>query len=325
MKYPHSSIMRPGLVPTNEIVTDPDDLEYVKRKLSASGVRNTTAHAVRGSEGSLVNRSASPGSRHSSNAFESSTPTTPSVPISGQTRASKPTTPTTPIKGILDKKPKQLDVTSLDSKARCTSGDCPFQDIEHNIGRYFHNGEDASINKEFFISQFFNHTVPPPDVVEAWIRMNNGRASQDDRDQVRQYQKHHMWSPVTSGPSSPLGPLPKRAFPVREDGAGKTEAPHINVISPTHDEPIRSRPLCSVDFESSDDEDDIVHTDIWEDAGTVRPPEDILQCPEVEMKKIQLLLQAKILREIAELVHEPGADYRPWDDAVAGWADERDY
>ena len=131
-----------------------------------------------------------------------------------------------------------------------------------------------------------------------------------------------MWSPVISEPSSPLAPLPKRAFPVRDDGAKINEGPGIDVISPTHNEPTRSRPLCSADFESSDDEDDINDTDIWKDASTVRPPQDILQCPEAEMKKIQLLLQAKILREIAEFVHEPDADYRPWDDAVAGWADE---
>ena len=195
--------MQPGRVPTDEIVTDPDDFEYVNRKISASGARDPTARAVKYGEGPLVGNSTSSGSRQSSNAFKSSVLTTPAS-ISGQRRAAEPTTPSTSIKGILKNRPMQ-------------------------------------------------------------------------------------------------------------------------VSSPTYDEPTRSRPLCSADFEGSDDEDDISYTNIWEDAGAVRPPEDILQCPEAEMRKIQLLLQAKILREIAELVHEPGADYRLWGDAVAGWADEGDY
>ncbi len=314
--------MQPGLVPTDEIVTDPDDFEYVNRKPSASGVRHATARAVECGDDSLVSNSTSSGNCQSSNAFESSAPITPSASISGQRRASEPTTPFTSIKGVLKKRPKQLDFTSSDSKARCTSEDSRLQGIEHNVGRYFDNGEDAPINKEFFISQFFNYTVPAPNIDEAWIRMNMGRASQHDRNKVWQYQKHHMWSPIISEPSSPLAPLPKRAFPVRDGGAANNEHPRLEVSSPTHDEPTRSRPLCSADFEGSDDEDDISYTDIWEDAGAVRPPEDILECPEAEMRKIQLLLQAKILREIAELVHEPGADYRLWGDAVAGWADE---
>ena len=226
--------MQPGLVPTDGIVTDPDDFEYVNRKISASGVRDATARAVK-------------------------------------------------------------------------------------------YGEDASIKKESFISQSFNYAVPPPNIFEAWVRTNKGRASQDDRNIVWQYQKDHIWSPIISEPSLPLGPLRKRAFPVRDGGAVYNKRPPMQVSSPTYDEPTRSRPLCSADFEGSDDEDDISYTDIWEDAGAVRPPEDILQCPEAEMRKIQLLLQAKILREIAELVHEPGADYRLWGDAVAGWADEGDY
>ena len=226
--------MQPGLVPTDEIVTDPDDFEYVNRKISSSGVRDATARAVK-------------------------------------------------------------------------------------------YGEDASIKKESFISQSFNYAVPPPNIFEAWVRTNKGRASQGDRNKVWQYQKNHMWSPIVSEPSLPLGPLRKRALPVRDGGAAYNKRPPMQVSSLTYEEPTRSRPLCSADFEGSDDEDDISYTNIWEDAGAVRPLEDILQCPEAEMRKIQLLLQAKILREIAELVHEPGADYRLWGDAVAGWADEGDY
>ena len=324
VKCPHSSTMRPGLVPTTEIVTDPDDLEYVNRKISASGVRDATARAVECGEGSFLSSSTSSDSRQSSNAFESSAPTTTSASIYGKRRASEPTTPSTAIKGILKKRTKQLDISSSDSKARCTSEDSPLQGIEHNVCRYFDSGGNTFINKELFISQFCNYTVPAPNTDEAWVQMNKSRESQDDRNQVWQYQKHHMWSPTISEPSSPLALPPKHAFPLRNGGAANNDPPPIQVSSSTHDEPTRPRPLCSADFEGSDDEDDISITNIWEDAGGVRPAEDILQCPEAEMRKIQLLLQAKILREIAELVHESGADYRPWGDAVAGWADEGD-
>ena len=159
----------------------------------------------------------------------------------------------------------------------------------------------------------------------AGFRIMKGRANQDDRDQVREHQRHHMWSPMTFEPPSPLTPLSKRAFPGRSDGAATNEPQPIKVSWPPHDGPTRSRPLCSADFEDSGDEDDINITHIWEDAGAVRPLENILECPEAEMRKIQHLLQAKILRQIAEFVHEPGADYELWDDAVAGWPDEGGY
>ena len=318
MRCPRSSIMRPSLVPTNEILTDPDDLESVNQKLSASGVRDATARAVEYGEGSLVSSSIFSGSCQSA-------PTTRNASFSGQRRASEPTTPSTSIKGISKKIPKQLDNSSSDSKARCTSEDSPLQGMEYNVGRYFDNGEDASTNKESLISQFFNYTVPAPNIDEAWIRMNKGRARQDDENQAWQYQKHHMWSHIICERSSPLTRLPKRAFPVRDGGAANNEPPRIKVSSPTHDQPTRSRSLCPADFEGSDDEGDISYIDIWKDVVAVRPLEDILECPEAKMRKIQLLLEAKILREIAELVHEPGADSMPWNDAVAGWADEGDY
>ena len=159
----------------------------------------------------------------------------------------------------------------------------------------------------------------------AGIRIIKGRANQDNRDQMRQYKHRHMCFPMTSEPPSSLTPLFKCAFPGRDGGAANDEAPPIKLRSPTNDGPTRPRPLCSADFEDSDDEDDISTTDIWEDVGVVRPLEDILQCPEAEMRRIQLLLQAKILRGIAELLHEHGADYRLCDDAVAGWPDEGGY
>ena len=149
-----------------------------------------------------------------------------------------------------------------------------------------------------------------------------GRANQDDRDQVRQCQRHHTWSPMTPKLSSPLTLLSKRAFPVRGGSAANNESSPFRVSSLTHDGPTRARPLCSADFEDSDDEDDISIADIWEDVGVVPPLEVIFQCPKAEMRKIQLLLQAKVLREIVELGHEPGADCGLWEDAVTGWPHE---
>ena len=309
--------MLPGLVPTSEIVTDPGDLEHVNQKFSRSGVRDATVRAAECGEGSSVSKSTSSGRRQSSNAFESSAPSTPSASIFGHRRASEPTNPSTSIKSFLKKRPKQLDIGSSDSKARYNLEHSPLQGVEHNVGHYFDNGEDDSINKDSINSQFFAYRVPTPNIDEAWIQMNNGRASQDDRNQVWQYQKNHMWSPIICERSPPLAPLHRCALPVRAGGAADNEPPRLEVSSPIHDQLTRSRPLCSADFEDSDDEDDISYIDIWKDAGAVPPLEDILQCPEAEMKKIQLLLQAKILREIAELVHEPGANYRLWGDGVA--------
>lgn len=317
--------MRQGLVPKSEIVTDSDDLEHVDRKLSRSGVRGAAVRTVECIRSSFVSNSNCFGSRQSSNAFKSSTPTTQSASNPGQRRASEPTTPSTSIKSLLKKRPKQLDISSSDIKARCTSEDSPLQGVEQNVRRYFDNGEYASINKESFNSQFFTDRVSAPNIDEPWIRLNNGRASQDGRKQVWQYQENYIWSPIICEPSSPLAPLPRPASRVPAGGAANNEPPCLEVSSPIHDQPTRPRPLCSADFEDSDDEDEISYIDIWKDAGAVPPLEDILQCPEAEMKKVQLLLQAKILREIAELVHEPGADYRLWRDPVAGWADEGDY
>ena len=243
VKCPRSSIMRPGLLPTSENIPDSNDLEYVNRKLPGSSVRDATARAVECNEVSFVSSPTSSGSRQSPNAFESTTPTTPSALKFGQQGASK------------------------------------------------------------------------PNIDEPWTRMDQNRASQDDGNQLWQYRKTYMWSPKRP---SPLSPLPRRAFPVRAGGAANNEPLRLEVSSPIHDQATRSRPLCSADFEDSDDEDDISYIDIWEDAGAVPPLKDILQCPQAEMRKIQLLLQAKILREIAELVHEPGTNHRLWGDAAAG-------
>ena len=296
MKCPRLSIMRPGLVPTSEIVTHLDDLEYVNRKKSRSGVHGATVRTAEYGEGLSVSIPPSSGRHQSFHAFESSART--SRLITGQRRASEPTTPSTSIKSIPKKGLKHLEISSSDSKARCISEDSLLQGVEHKVGRYFGNGEDASLDKQSFIYQFFTYGVPAPNIDEPWIRMN--RASQDDWNQVWQSQENYLWSPITCERSSPLAP-PRRAFPVRAGSASNNEPPRLGVSSAIHDQPTRSRPLCSADFEDSDDEDDISCVDIWNDAGAVPPIEDILQCPEAEMKRIQLLLKAKILREIAEL------------------------
>lgn len=107
-------------------------------------------------------------------------------------------------------------LVSPDSDVRCESSDCPIKGIPHNLGRYFHNGEQYESPSAFSyqvtlagvmedVSDAFNRTVPPPEIVSAYlnVRERKDRATKADLDLVREYQKHHMWSPINSKPSTP--------------------------------------------------------------------------------------------------------------------------
>lgn len=125
-----------------------------------------------------------------------------------------------------------------------------------------------------------------------------------------------MWSPINSEPSSPLRHTAKHKFPVRDAStaiSSYNNLPRIEVSRSIYDG--ATRPLCPADFMDSDDEDDVSDTEssyrLEQDAGAGRQLRDILECPEAEMRKIQLWLQAKILREIAELAPEADADRGP--------------
>lgn len=69
----------------------------------------------------------------------------------------------------------------------------------HNLGKFFRDGiqpgepenweyETSTGERMAPVSHFFNFTVPPMDIVEAYLRMTEGKASVADRDMVRDYQ-----------------------------------------------------------------------------------------------------------------------------------------
>ena len=110
---------------------------------------------------------------------------------------------------------------SPDSSVRCEDPSCPIEGV-HNIGRYYASGEKAASPSEedckdsrgkkiVSAAHFFNFTVPPPSIAEAYVRMTEDRASTADEDIVRRYQKAHMFSPNVSECQSPL---PQASSPV---------------------------------------------------------------------------------------------------------------
>ncbi len=191
--------------------------------------------------------------------------------------------------------PESLNLTSPDSNLPCESPDCPIKGIPHNIGRYFHDGEQykspsapgfastlAGIMEE--VSNAFNRTVPTPEIVTAYINIKTfmDKATKTDLHMVREYQKHHMWRPVDSEPSTPW---PRDQYPrmhglhgqmppgnemyLAADGITSIFEQKLPVWS-VHagDNPIQyrglgsfsfeqegERPLLASDFENSDDED----------------------------------------------------------------------
>ena len=176
--------------------------------------------------------------------------------------------------------PEYLSPSSPDSRIPCSSPECPIKDVPHNVGRYFHNGEvprpALDRNQSFTmkgsredISNTFNHTVPPPEVITAYLKTCVGLHSQGDLDIVRQYQKHHMWSPVTSEVSTPR---PRNLFPnlhgrhgQEVNDSAETTSPGLsgipqsigtNVEKVLRHEDLATRSLQSCDFEESDDEDE---------------------------------------------------------------------
>ncbi|KAL9124608.1 MAG: hypothetical protein Q9217_006071 [Psora testacea] len=97
---------------------------------------------------------------------------------------------------------------SPDSETLCNDKDCPVTN-PHNNGRFYHNGQRAeSPSSTDFetrlgsvmvpVSHFFNYTVPPPDITEAYLRMAEGQGSISDEEMVRRYKMNHCWSPIVS-------------------------------------------------------------------------------------------------------------------------------
>ena len=182
--------------------------------------------------------------------------------------------------------PESPNLVSPDSDIPCQSPDCSIIGIEHNIGRYFHNGqrprpvstfnvEDIIVGSAEDISNTFNRTVPPPEIVTAYIRICVGLHDQTDSLMVRQYKKHHMWSPIVS---EPVTPWPRDVFPGMHglygqmmpngaDGecmqrvASQAIETSVQTIDGSgaaglFDSDLAPRPLQASDFEDSDSDDD---------------------------------------------------------------------
>jgi len=180
--------------------------------------------------------------------------------------------------------PGSSNLISPDSNIPCDSPECPIKGIPHNIGRFYHNGERPKPPEPFGalirgsaqdVNNTFNLTVPPPEIVTAYLRICMDLHNQADLDSVRQYQKHHMWPLTISEPSTPW---PRHLFPemhglygqktsngTHEEG-GKGELTNrmdagigifqeFDRVGPA-DQDCPTRPLRASDFEDSDDEYD---------------------------------------------------------------------
>ena len=236
--------------------------------------------------------------------------------------------------------PESSYLRSPDSSAPCDSPECPIKGIPHNEGRYFHGGEvprRASDSHPGFtikgssqdISDTFNHTVPPPEIVTAYLKTCVGIHSQGDSDMVKQYQKHHVWSPLVSEVSTPW---PRDLYPyihglhgqaIRDGTNADTKAgvvpQDIGTSLNFSDRNLGTRSIHVYDFENSDDEDEISIPPRNENRklqGSSRPlpsseadrraDDDCEICPTLEMPQGEeldakrLQIQEGMLRKMAE-------------------------
>ena len=270
--------MRPALAPINTVIQGTKDLDYVNQRVMASGICYTGVRAVNSAQGSLVSPSTACASPQSSDIVDSGMAMASSVWGYDICGSLKPISTTSdPFFSLKGPRPKPLILISPDSKIQCDSPDCPIKGVPHNISRYFHDGLRPLKDEADDIIRFFNCTIPSPDITGAYMRIFYDQASQADEDKVRQYQKHHMWSPTNSEPSTPRLRDPDGTLPahyahlidmessdiathgVIESGE-PSRAPPIPDRNPLHIQ-IRlphskqsTRPLRPTDFEDSDDD-----------------------------------------------------------------------
>ena len=106
------------------------------------------------------------------------------------------------------------------TESLCVNANCPIT-TPHNLGRFYHDGQRAEspLQSDFGtpwgslmapVNHFFNYTVPPPNIIEAYLKMIEGQASMTDEDVVRRYQMNHCWSPIVP---EYLTALPKSSDP----------------------------------------------------------------------------------------------------------------
>lgn len=190
------------------LIRGPADLDKVNEKLLNSGYSYTRIGRVNIAQPAIVDfTTTQPGSSGADvlRVVETMSDT-------GETLSQMVATSTPSVSAL----PESLNLISPDSSLPCESPDCPIKNIPHNIGRYFHDGEGYKVpsapgfeatlaDTMEEVSNAFNRTVPPPVIVAAYINIRTvaGEATIADLDMVREYQKHHMWRPVDSEPSTP--------------------------------------------------------------------------------------------------------------------------
>ena len=280
--------MRPALAPINTVITVTKDLEHVYRRLLASSLRYTRVRAVNSGQGSIVTPSMAIASPHSSYIVDSGMPISsawgydvlgPLKPIS---------TASDPFYSLKGPRPKPPSLISPDSTIRCDSPDCPIKGIPHNIGRYFDDGERPLPDEADDVARFFNCTSPPEDIVVSYIRICYDEASQADKDKVRQYQKHHMWSPINTQPSTPRLRDPENTLPERYahlidgettdivyaviESIESSPAPQIPELSPIRIQtclPSSEQPMKQSRSADSEDSDDETYVNNSENGGEI--------------------------------------------------------
>lgn len=336
--------MHPALSPIRDVISGTADLEYVNRRLVASGFCDLKIDTVAAKKGQLVCPTTPSPSPQSSGIFtfgqqNISKTSGSNLPERSQSVSATPVKSSDPVGMELE----ALHQISPDSEVRCDSRDCPIKNINHNLGRYFHDGEQAPKDLESSdlkrpngftmepIRHFFNFTVPSPGIVAAYINMCESKASQADKDMVRQYQKHHMWEPTFTGPSTPRPCRPNsevqvvyaHVLPFEKsgilDGGGFNDT-RVNAASDvakfdhncswsevglssiaTH-----VRPLCAADFEDTDvdDESDVDDEDwVSENVDIYGFPPELsdyrnLETSEDQGNELEGPLNPKIKREI---------------------------
>ena len=115
--------------------------------------------------------------------------------------------------GIASDSDLDRQFVSPDSNIPCDDPECPIK-MPHNVGRFYINGNRADSPVEIDYqtssrglmiptSHYFNYTVPPPEIVEAYLKVAEGQASTEERDMVRSYKMKHCFSPIISEVPSP--------------------------------------------------------------------------------------------------------------------------
>lgn len=283
--------MHPAWKPINEVISGTADLDFVSRRLITSGFHNFRVETVAGKKGQVISPTIPSLSAQSSRIFNFDDESASSASTPKFAEVDGPTS-ILPVESSssAENMPAIMHLTSPDSDIQCVSRECPIKDVEHNLGRYFHEGERVFEDLEspdlrspyacgmVAIHRFFSFTMPPPDIVAAYLRMHEGKASQYDKDRVGEYKTHHAWSSIHSEPSTPRPEMPNEGLQVVHAHVLPHESDEVpkrshntntgikkgSYIAKLNDHrsrgqsgplPTERRAPCAADFEDTDDED----------------------------------------------------------------------